>query len=100
VLSAGLAVDPPPELVRWPRGARAAATRAGAGADGGRFRPHLTLARSRHPHDLTRWVRVLESYRGPLWWADEIRLISSKLGQGPNGRPLHELVATFALSQG
>jgi 2'-5' RNA ligase len=98
VLYAGLDVDDETELGRLATGARAAANRAGAGADGGRFRAHLTLARSRQPHDLTRWVRVLESYRGPLWWAEEIRLVWSRLGQGPGGRPLHELVETFPLS--
>ncbi|WP_426561887.1 RNA 2',3'-cyclic phosphodiesterase [Angustibacter sp. McL0619] len=98
VLYAGLDLDDETELDRLATGARAAANRAGAGADGGRFRPHLTLARSRHPHDLTRWVRVLESYRGPLWWAEEIRLVRSRLGQGPGGRPVHELVEAFPLS--
>jgi 2'-5' RNA ligase len=98
VLYAGLDVDDAVELDRLATGVRAAANRAGAAADGGRFRPHLTLARSRFPHDVTRWLRVLEAYRGPLWWADQIQLVSSQLGQGPHGRPLHQVVETFPLT--
>ena len=41
-------------------GARAAATKAGADAEGGRFHPHVTLARIGRPAEVTRWLRVLE----------------------------------------
>lgn len=85
------------ELNRLATGARAAANKAGADADGGRFHPHLTLARLGRPHEATRWVRVLDAYRGPAWTADEITLIESHLGEGPRRRPRYEAVATFPL---
>lgn len=87
------------ELDLLAAGARAAANRAGAPTDGARFRPHLTVGRPRFPHDVTRWVRLLDSYAGPWWSADEIVLVHSHLGEGPRGRPRHEVVETFALSQ-
>jgi RNA 2',3'-cyclic 3'-phosphodiesterase len=76
---------------------RAAAAKSGNVVDGGRFRPHLTLARLGRPADVTRWLRVLEQYSGPPWQASEIALIASYLGQGPNGRPRHEIRETFEL---
>lgn len=88
------------ELTRLATGARAAANKAGAEADGGRFHPHLTLARLRHPTEVTRWIRVFDAYRGPLWPAEEISLIASHLGQGPRRRPRYELVDSFPLRAG
>lgn len=85
------------ELRRLATGARAAATKAGADADGGRFHAHVTLARSRRPVEATRWLRVLDAYRGPAWEAAEITLIASHLGEGPRKRPRYETVATFPL---
>ena len=64
---------------------------------GGRFRPHLTLARLRRPEDATRWLRVLDPYVGPPWQAHDVALIASHLGQGPDGRPRHDIVETFEL---
>lgn len=84
-------------LARLAMGVRASANRAGAAPEGGRFRPHLTLARFRVPQDATRWVRVAETYEGPQWQADAIHLIESHLGQGRGGRPRHEVVASFPL---
>jgi 2'-5' RNA ligase len=88
------------ELNRLATGARAAANKAGAEADGGRFHPHLTLARLRNPGEVTRWIRVLDAYRGPRWPAEEISLIASHLGEGPRRRPRYELVDTFPLRAG
>lgn len=87
------------ELRRLAVGARAAAGKAGAEAAGGRFRPHLTLARTGRPRDVTRWIRVLDSYRGPSWEASEISLVESHLGEGPRNRPRYELVKTFRLGR-
>lgn len=78
-------------------GARAAATKAGADAAGGRFRAHLTLARIGRPFDVTKWVRVLDAYRGPTWTADEVSLVQSHLGEGPRRRPRYEVLETFPL---
>jgi 2'-5' RNA ligase len=85
------------ELERLATGARAAANRAGAQAAGGRFHPHVTLARIGRPTDVVRWVRVLDTYRGPRWQADALTLVESHLGEGPRRRPRYEVVDRFAL---
>jgi 2'-5' RNA ligase len=85
------------ELQRLAAGARAAAATAGTVVDGGRFRPHVTLARTGRPTQVTRWLRVLDAYRGPDWLVEEVALVGSHLGEGPRGRPRHEVVATFPL---
>lgn len=78
--------------------ARTAVNRAGAMTDGGRFRSHLTLARSSHPFEATRWLRVLDTYRGPTWRAEELALIESHLGAGPRGRPRYDVLETYPFS--
>ena len=88
-----------PELDRLATGVRAAATKAGADPAGGRFRPHVTLARVRRPLEATRWLRVLDTYRGPAWTAAEVALVESHLGEGPRGRPRHQTRATFELGR-
>src|SRR4051812_45970730 len=85
------------ELRRLATGARAAATKAGAAVDGGRFHPHVTLARIGRPVEASRWLRVLDSYRGAQWRAEEVALIASHLGEGPRNRPRYEVVETFPL---
>jgi RNA 2',3'-cyclic 3'-phosphodiesterase len=80
-------------------GTRAAATKAGADAEGGRFRAHVTIARVGRPVDVTRWVRVLDAYRGPTWTADEVSLVQSHLGEGPRRRPRYEVLETFPLGR-
>ena len=84
---------------RLPTGARAAAGKAGAAGDGGRFHPHVTLARTGRPVEATRWLRVLDAYRGPTWRADEVALVASHLGEGPRRRPRYEVVGTFPLGR-
>jgi RNA 2',3'-cyclic 3'-phosphodiesterase len=86
------------EVGRLATGCRAAAAKAGIEVDGARFKPHLTLARTRHPHDVSNWVRLLDGYVGLEWTLDEVTLVSSYLGQGPRGRPRHEIVDTFPLA--
>jgi RNA 2',3'-cyclic 3'-phosphodiesterase len=85
------------ELDRLATGARAASTKAGAEVAGGRFRPHLTLARLGRPQEVTKWVRLLDAYAGPRWTADEFALVESHLGEGPRKRPRHEVLETFEL---
>lgn len=97
VLYARLDVGDAEELRRLATGARAAGSKAGAETEGGRFRPHLTLARMKRPVEVTRWVRVLETYRGPRWPAREISLIASHLGEGPRRRPRYEVIDSFPL---
>jgi 2'-5' RNA ligase len=99
VLWAGLDLDDArgAELDRLAIGTRAAANHAGAAVDGRRFRPHVTVARIGRPQDVTGWVRLLDTYRGPGWRADRIALVASYLGEGPRGRPRYETVGEFAL---
>lgn len=85
------------ELRRLAVGARAAASKAGAGIDGGAIHPHLTLARLRTPMDVSVWLRVLDAYRGPSWQVDQVALIESRLGAGPHGRPGYSTVDMFPL---
>ena len=100
VLWAGLDLDDDgrTELSRMATGARAAASRAGVPVDGQRFRPHLTVARLKHPQEVTSWVRLLDAYRGPTWTVDRMTLVASYLGEGPRNRPRYEVVEEFALS--
>jgi 2'-5' RNA ligase len=99
VLWTGLGLDDArrAELDRLATGTRAAANRAGTAVDGQRFRPHVTVARIGRAQDVTSWVRLLDTYRGPGWRADRIALVASYLGEGPRGRPRHESVQEFAL---
>jgi 2'-5' RNA ligase len=86
------------ELPRLATGARAAATKAGAEAEGGRFHPHVTLARMGRPLEATRLLRVLDGYRGPSWPVTDITLVVSHLGEGPRRRPRYETLGAFSLS--
>ncbi|HTW14745.1 MAG TPA: RNA 2',3'-cyclic phosphodiesterase [Nocardioides sp.] len=99
VLWAGLVLDDEgrTELDRLATGARAAASRAGVAVDGQRFRPHVTLARLRHPDEVSDWVRLLDAYDGPAWTVDRLSLVASYLGEGPRGRPRYETVAELPL---
>lgn len=85
------------ELERLATGARHAAVASGLRVDGRRFRPHLTVARLGQAVDLTRWVRLLDAYRGPTWSVGEVTLVASYLGQGRRGRPRHETIAALEL---
>lgn len=107
VLWAGVAA-PDGVLDRLAVGARNAAVAAGIEVDpslaghpghrGTRFTPHLTLARLAQPAELTRWVRLMETYDGPSWTVDRIALVESHLGEGPRGRPRYEVVSELSLS--
>ena len=87
------------ELRRLSTGARAAANKAGAPAEGAAFRPHLTLARMRRPVEATKWIRVLSTYRSDPFRVTELALVESHLGQGPGNRPRYDVVATFPLGR-
>lgn len=80
-------------LERLATSCRSAANRVGAAPDGGRLRPHVTVARSGRPQSLTSGVRVLDAYAGPTWEPDAVSVIASHLGEGPRGRPRHETLA-------
>jgi RNA 2',3'-cyclic 3'-phosphodiesterase len=97
VLWLGASADPPDSLTHLATGVRAAANKAGAVVEGGRFRAHLTLARLRTPQDATRWLRILGSFDGEPWPATSIELIESHLGQGVGGHPRYETVGSMSL---
>ncbi|EAP99719.1 hypothetical protein JNB_06109 [Janibacter sp. HTCC2649] len=84
------------ELESLALGVRRAVGRVGAAPAGGDYRPHLTLARSRHPFEATHWLRVMDAYAGPSWIAEEVTVFVSHLGEG-RGRPHYEPVAVCPL---
>ena len=98
-LWAGLELDDAArvELGRLATGARAAASKTGIAVDGARFKPHVTVARLRHPQEATAWVRLLDAYLGPPWSVESVDLVASYLGEGPGNRPRYETVASFPL---
>src|SRR5690625_6166866 len=82
-----------------------------------RRRAHLTVARvsarqqrdsaeqrgrgrrpARPAVDLSGITHALSVYRGPVWLAEEVELVQSRLGAGRGGRPLHAVVAVAPLS--
>lgn len=96
VLWTGVAGDTE-QLQRLSASTRSAAVRAGVEVDGSKFHPHLTLARSNRPLELTRWLRVFDLYAGPGWQVEEIALVQSHLGAGGSRYQVHE---TFPLGAG
>jgi 2'-5' RNA ligase len=101
VVYAGVEAEEPAheELRRLATGVRAAADRAGAPPDGARFRPHLTLARTRRPGDVVRWARLLDTWSSRPWTVDEVELVQSFLGEGPRGRPRYETRSVHRLGR-
>lgn len=85
------------ELMRLAGGVRAAGAKSGIEVGGGRYHPHLTVARLSRPSDVTRWLRALDPYVGPSWQAAEVELIASYLGEGRGGRSRHEVREIFPL---
>lgn len=64
-----------------------------------RHRAHVTLARARRPDaaGLDRRAQVLSVYSGPTWLAEDLELLSSELGAGKGGAPVHEVIARLPL---
>lgn len=80
------------QLTRLSERVRNAAAVSGCAPDGRAFVPHLTLARSRRPIEATRWVRVLDAYRGPSWTPTQVSVIESHLrSRGPRYSTLAEV---------
>ena len=48
-----------------------------------RFRPHVTVARSRRPADLSPLVRALGEFAGSAWTAEQVHLVRSFTGPQP-----------------
>jgi 2'-5' RNA ligase len=74
---------------------RAAASRAGVEVEGRKFTPHVTLARLRQPIDVTKWFRVFDTYDGPVWTAESVQLIESRLGEGPGHSAAYSTVGEW-----
>jgi RNA 2',3'-cyclic 3'-phosphodiesterase len=78
--------------------AAAAARRSRLSVEDRPYRPHLTLARASGEADLRPLVQRLASWQGPLWVANELHLMRSRLGAAPDGFALHEPIASWPLS--
>jgi 2'-5' RNA ligase len=85
-------------LNRLATATRSAAVRAGLEVAGGRFRPHLTVARANRPVEASRWLRVLDLYQGRTWTVDGFALVHSQLG-GSGGRTVHQAQAQYQLGK-
>lgn len=87
------------ELEALAVGVRGSAAHSGADVDGQRFRPHITIARAGRPTPMDKWIRLLDGYSGSFWTADEVEVVQSHLGEGPRGRPRHEVLATLPVGR-
>ncbi|MFI0241553.1 RNA 2',3'-cyclic phosphodiesterase [Streptomyces sp. NPDC016845] len=79
--------------------AEAAGRKAGLPGEHRRYRPHLTLARSRETADLTPYVTALDTFTGTPWTVAELALVRSDLPVSgvPGERPRYEKVEGWAL---
>jgi RNA 2',3'-cyclic 3'-phosphodiesterase len=77
---------------------RAAARRARLTIEDRPYRPHLTLARAREHADLKPVVAALAGFAGRGWTADELHLVRSHLGAGPDRTPRHEVLESWPLT--
>lgn len=82
------------ELEALARRCRAAAARAGVGVEGGRFQPHLTVARSNRGIVARRWLELLDTFGNFAWQVTDFVLIDSELTRGG---PRHRIVECFDL---
>lgn len=69
--------------------------RQGWPLDDRRYRPHLTVARSRVRRDLSAMVDELDAYAGPSWEVDRIAIVASR--PDDEGRFAHERIADYPL---
>lgn len=60
--------------------------------------PHLTIARSRQPVDMTTAVIGLANNDGPAWVADEAVLFDSRPGGADDGGSVYTVIERFALA--
>ncbi|MEV3861633.1 RNA 2',3'-cyclic phosphodiesterase [Streptomyces sp. NPDC050095] len=81
--------------------AEAAGRRAGLPGEHRRYRPHLTLARSRGDDvDFGPYVEALDSFAGTAWTVGELALVRSNLSDSgvPGERPRYEKVEGWPLT--
>lgn len=67
------------ELSALSRRVRTAAERVGVPSGNAKHRPHLTLARRRRPGELTRWLRVVDSFPAARFEVTSFDLVHSEL---------------------
>lgn len=79
----------------WARELQALASHVGSRPDGGRLRPHITVARSRRPVRAGRWVQALDAYASDAFVVGRVALVASHLNAGIDGR--YEVRRTFSL---
>jgi 2'-5' RNA ligase len=87
------------ELKRLATSVAAAARRSGISVDDRPYRPHLTLARGRPGTNLRQSVAALREFDGSPWTADALHLVRSRLGAGPGGTAVHEIIGTWPLGR-
>ncbi|MDA8369285.1 MAG: RNA 2',3'-cyclic phosphodiesterase [Nocardiopsaceae bacterium] len=75
-------------------GLRKAARTAGFGVERRAYVPHLTLARSRRPTDMSTVRAALSQLTTCFWTVDDVHLMHSR----PGGEPRYTTVATWRLS--
>lgn len=87
--------DGAPELEALARRCRTAAARAGLSLAGGRFQPHLTVARSNRGLVARRWLELLDTFGSFAWQVADFVLIDSELTRGG---PRHRVAERFVLA--
>ena len=83
------------ELEALARRCRPAAARAALHVEGGRFLPHLTVARSNRGVAARRWLELLDTFGRFSWQVTDFVLIDSELTRGG---PRHRVAERFDLA--
>lgn len=98
VLWAGVTTDLP-AIAALADSVAAAARRAGAPSpdEGRKFRPHVTLARSRRPADLSGLIAALDGFEGQPWPARAVTLVQSHPPAEAGARPQYEQLGSWSL---
>lgn len=86
--------DPEGALAGLARRSRHAAAGCGIEVEGGRFRPHLTLARTR-PFAARRWLTILDAIPEQAWTVQDFALLRSRLLPGGAG---YQLLGRYRLA--
>jgi RNA 2',3'-cyclic 3'-phosphodiesterase len=97
VLVAHVLADQQTELAALAASVAAGARRAGAPPpdEGRRYRPHVTLARSRRPADVRPLVEALSEFSGLAWQPGQIELVRSETGP----QPKYQTIGTWPIGR-
>lgn len=86
------------ELAGLAASTAAAGRRAGTPPDRhSTFRPHLTLARSRHPVDVRPLLEPMSAFAGMPWTAGSVHLVESRLPHKGHPQAEHESLESWPL---